>query len=38
VTRARLLWGGLAAAAGTAILVAGPTLATIAGIAFNGID
>jgi hypothetical protein len=38
MTRTRLLWGGLAAAAGTAILVAAPTLATIAGIAFNGLD
>lgn len=38
MTRTRLLWAGLAAAATTAILVAAPTLATIAGITFNGID
>jgi hypothetical protein len=38
MTRAHLLWAGLAAAAGTAILVAAPTLATIAGISLNAID
>jgi hypothetical protein len=38
MTRARLLWGGLAAAATTAVLVATPTLATIAGISLNGLD
>jgi hypothetical protein len=38
MTRARLQWAGLAAAAGTAILVAGPSLATIAGITFNFVD
>jgi hypothetical protein len=38
MTRACLLWGGLAAAAGTAVLVAAPTVATIAGITFNAID
>jgi hypothetical protein len=38
MTRARLLWAGVAAAAATAVLVAAPTLATIAGITFNFID
>jgi hypothetical protein len=38
VTRARLLWAALAAAAGTATLVAAPTLATIAGITYNFLD
>jgi hypothetical protein len=38
MTRTRLLWAGLAAAAGTAVLVAGPTFATIAGVVFNAID
>jgi hypothetical protein len=38
MTRTRLLWAGLAAAGTTAILVAGPTLATIAGICFNLLD
>jgi hypothetical protein len=38
MTRTRLLWGGLAAAATTAVLVAGPTLATIAGITLNALD
>ena len=37
-TRARLLWAGLAAATTTAILVAAPTVATIAGISFNALD
>ncbi|MGH9216820.1 MAG: hypothetical protein ACRDZS_11230, partial [Acidimicrobiales bacterium] len=35
---ARLLWGGLVAAATTAVLVATPTVVTFAGISFNGID
>ncbi len=38
MTRARLLWAGLAAAATTAVLVATPTFVTFAGIALNGID
>ncbi len=38
MTPARLLWAALAAAATTAILVAAPNVATIAGIAFNAID
>jgi hypothetical protein len=33
-----LLWGGLAAAATTAVLVAAPTLATIAGITFTALE
>jgi hypothetical protein len=37
MTRARLLWAGLAAAT-TAVLVAAPTFATIAGIVLNAID
>jgi hypothetical protein len=38
MTRARLLWAGLAAAAGTAILVAGPSVATFGGVVFNALD
>jgi hypothetical protein len=38
MTRARLLWAGLAAAAATAVLVAAPTFATLAGIVLNAID
>jgi hypothetical protein len=38
MTRARLLWAGLAAAATAAVLVAGPTFATIAGLTFNALD
>jgi hypothetical protein len=38
MTRARLLWAGLAAAATAVVLVAAPTVATIAGIAFSAID
>jgi len=38
MTRARVLWAALAAATTAAILVATPTLATIAGITLNAID
>jgi hypothetical protein len=38
MTRARLFWAGLAAAATTAVLVATPTVVTFAGITFNAID
>jgi len=38
MTRARLLWAGLAAAAITAALVATPTIATLAGIVATGAD
>jgi hypothetical protein len=39
MTRARLLWAGVAAAATTAVLVGTPTtVMTFAGISFNGID
>jgi hypothetical protein len=38
MTRARLLWAGLAAATTTAILVAAPTVATVAGITLNVLD
>ena len=38
MTRARLLWAGLAAAASTALLVATPTVVTFAGISFNALD
>jgi hypothetical protein len=38
MTRARLLWAALAAATTTAVLVAAPTVATIAGITLNTID
>jgi hypothetical protein len=36
--RVRLLWAGLVAAAITTVLVAAPTLVTIAGITYNFID
>jgi hypothetical protein len=38
VTRTRLLWAGLAAAATTVFLVAALPLATIAGITYNFLD
>lgn len=39
MTRVRLIWAALAAAATTAVLVATPTLAPItAGLSFNGLD
>jgi hypothetical protein len=38
MTRARLLWGALAAATTTAVLIAAPAVATIAGLTFNTLD
>jgi hypothetical protein len=38
MTRARLLWAGLAAAAATAALVATPAVVTFAGISLNALD
>jgi hypothetical protein len=38
MTRARLLWAGLAATATTAVLVATPAVVTFAGITFNILD
>ena len=38
MTRARLLWAGLAAAATTALLVATTTFVTLAGITLNVLD
>jgi hypothetical protein len=38
MTRARLLWAGLAAAATTAVLVATPAVVTFAGISLNALD
>jgi len=38
VTRARLLWAGLAAAATTTALVATPAVVTFAGISLNALD
>jgi hypothetical protein len=38
MTRARLLWAELAAAAATAALVATPAVVTFAGISLNALD